>query len=105
MTSKRVINAWIVPIPDLPVNPYNFFVNVNINSQNYVFTFMFYGERWHLWVTFPDNTRREAGIFPNVTSWTGYTDFGLTIATTLAEIGQNDLQKLTIYLVEWSTNL
>ncbi len=99
--SKTIAAAWTIPIPQLPTNPFNFQTTISVNGSLYIFEYRFYQARWHLWVTFPDLQKREAGIFPNVTSWTGYLDYGLFIKTDLDFIGQNDLDKITILLLKW----
>lgn len=98
---QEVKNAWIVPIPQIPDNSFNFSFNVTLNGSQYTYVFKFYGGLWHLWAYFPDLTIREAGIFPKDVNWSAYDDFGLLIKTTLDSIGQNDLGKITLYLVEW----
>ena len=64
-------------------------------------TFKWLGGRWKLWVELPDGSVREAGVQPNVTSWSGFSDFGFFIKTDLTAIDYSSLFLCELYLVTW----
>lgn len=65
------------------------------------FEFHYFNAGWNCWVTLPDGTVRQAGVYPNVISWSGYLDYGLYFKTDLAEIKEDSLLLATPYLIKW----
>lgn len=57
--------------------------------------------RWNCWVTLPDGSVRQAGVEPNVVSWTGYDDYGLVFQTSLPAIDFNSLFLTEMVLITW----
>lgn len=75
--------------------------NVVCSSGSFTFHFKWFNDRWNLWVTLPNGVIREVGVYPNVTSWTGHSDYGVHISTDLTVIGFNSLSLIKIYLITW----
>jgi hypothetical protein len=88
--------SWIVGIPNLPANPVNFIFSTGLPSGKWTFRFMWFLGVWNLWVALPTGEIRQAGVYPNVASWTGFNDYYLNFVTTLDSIGQNDLGNVTL---------
>lgn len=88
--------AWIVGIPNLPANPVNFSFTTNLPSGKWTFRWQWFLDVWNLWVTLPSGEVRQAGVYPNAISWTGFRDYYLQFITTLDSIGQNDLNRITM---------
>lgn len=65
------------------------------------FLFKWMNGRWNCWVTLPNGETRGAGVYPNVTSWSGFLDYGLLFKTDLAEINFQNLLMTEIYILKW----
>lgn len=89
-----------VNIPNIEIQD-NFKFDAISEAGTFTFNFKWFNDRWNLWVTLPDGTIREAGVYPNVTSWTGSTDYGLHFQTTLGEINYSSLNLVEIYILTW----
>ena len=72
-------------------------------TQYGTFTLLFkwLNNRWNCWVTLPSGDVRQAGVYPNVTSWLGFLDYGLIFYTALQNIQYDELFTTELYLVEW----
>ena len=88
--------AWTVATPNLPTNPFNFVFTSNLPSGRFGFKFMWFNNIWNLWITLPSGEIRQAGMYPNTISWTGFFDYYFRVLTTLDSIGQNDLNNVTL---------
>jgi hypothetical protein len=100
---KTIQTAYLIALPDIGLNPAVFSFLVNTQSGVFELTYRWdvIAENWLLYVTLPDGSVRQAGVYPNTMSWTGYLDFGFYIQSDLANIGQNDLPNTAQYLVVW----
>lgn len=92
--------AWKIGVPVLEQNPVNFNFSATLPSGKFTFTLKWFLNQWNLWVTLPSGELRQAGTFPNTVSWTGFKDFYLQFITTLTEIGQNDLNSVTMVVYQ-----
>lgn len=97
---KELQSASLVNWPAEEVSE-NFEFDVIDTDGNFKFSFKWINERWNCWVTLPDNSVREAGVYPNVVSWTGYLDYGLVFKTSLSEINYNSLLLTELYILKW----
>ncbi len=88
--------AWIVGVPNLPADPVNFTFSSNLPPGKFTFRWQWFLNVWNLWVTLPTGEIRQAGVYPNAISWTGFRDYYMQFLTTNAEIGQNDLNGVTM---------
>lgn len=79
----------------------NFKFDAVTEAGTFTLNFRWFNNRWNLWVTLPDGTIREAGVYPNIVSWTGSTDYGLVIKTSLADIDYNSLTLTEILIITW----
>lgn len=90
-----------IPFPEMESLVENFSFDCVCTPGSFTLHFKWLNGRWNLWVTLPDGTVREAGVYPNVISWTGCTDYGLEIKNSLSEIDFNSLLLLEIHLIKW----
>lgn len=79
----------------------NFQFTVVSEYGNFQFQFQWFANRWNCWVTFPDETKKQAGVYPNVISWTGNPEYGLVFSTPLPEIDFNSLFLTELYIIKW----
>ncbi len=99
--NKTIKELYQVFLPQLEADTAGFSFIAKVKGNSYTFTFK-YGINWNATVSFPDSTKRDAMLSPNMTNWSSYTDFGLFCKTDLMGIGQNDLSKVSLYMVEWA---
>lgn len=97
----RVIeSASLVAWPDGDADE-NFTMEAIDTAGVFHFHFKWLNNRWNCWVTMPDGTTREAGVYPGVMSWTGFLDFGLVFVTDLPEISRTSLYMTELYILKW----
>lgn len=70
-------------------------------AGTFTFKFKWLNERWNCWVTFPDGSVREAGVYPGVVSWSGFKDHGLLFRANTAALDYDNLLLSEIYLLTW----
>lgn len=90
-----------IPFPDMEITE-NFQFNCACESGSFTFLFKWLNGRWNLWVTFPDGSVRQAGVEPNVASWSAFSDYGLIFATNLSKIDYNSLFLTEMALLTWA---
>lgn len=100
---KTIKTAYGITTPSVGENPVNFTFPAVVAGNRYEYTFRWYDNIWHLWVTFPSGEIRQALVTPGSVAWTSFIDWGLAIVTSLLSIGQNDLSKVQFVMVEWDT--
>lgn len=98
---RSIKNTYLVPYPDLDTPAENFTFNCVLPSGTFSFHFKWLNNRWDLWVTLPDGTVRQAGVYPNVMSWSGHTDYGVIFNTSLSDIDFSSLFLTELLIVEW----
>lgn len=96
-TIKQVEN---VSFPDADTQE-NFEFEALCESGTFTFHFKWINESWSVWVTLPDGTVRQAGVYSNVINWTGNSDYGLVFVTELETIDFNSLFSTSLYLITW----
>ena len=79
----------------------NFEFDTIASGGTFSFHFKWFNDRWNLWVTLPDGSKRQAGVYPGVVSWSGYSDYGILFNTSLSEIDFNSLMLTELYIVTW----
>lgn len=89
-----------IPFPSGELSE-NFSFSCITESGTFTFLFKWFNNRWNLWVTLPDNSVRQAGVIPGVTSWSECQDFGLVFETVLETIDYNSLFLTEMYLLTW----
>lgn len=97
---KTVTETYTVSWPEIDICD-NFKFSTSINSETFEFRFKWLNDRWNCWVTLPDGTVRDAGVYPNVVNWTGYNDYGLIFSTDLADFNYNNLFLGTLVVAIW----
>ena len=65
------------------------------------FVFKWMNDRWNCWVTLPGGEKRQAGVYPNVISWSGFLDYGIVFETNLTEINFTSLLLTNLYILSW----
>lgn len=97
---KAIQNASLVHWPADEVSE-NFEFDVIDTDGTFKFSFKWMNDRWNVWVTLPDNSVRQAGVYSGVISWTGFLDYGLMFKTSLSEINYNSLLLTELYILKW----
>jgi hypothetical protein len=92
------ITAYSLTIPTIDEDTAHFNFNASVEALSFNFDFWFYAGSWHLFVSLPDESVREAAIYPNAQNWSGYTDYRLVASTVLDTIGQANLQDVLFQL-------
>lgn len=82
-----------------PVEQFKYSANTDLGF--FEFNFKWLNDRWDLWVTLPDETIRQASVYPNVMNWTGYLDYGLIFLTDLTEINFNSIFIPELIILKW----
>ena len=97
---KAISKTELVPFPsEDPQENFEFSCTADVGS--FTFHFKWLNGRWNCWVTLPDGSVRQAGVEPNVVSWTGYDDYGLVFQTSLPAIDFNSLFLTEMVLITW----
>lgn len=91
----------IIPFPEAEITE-NFEFEAATDTGTFKFIFKWFNKRWNCWCTLPDGTVRQAGVYPNVISWTGFTDYGLAFVTSLSEIDYKSLLLSELCLIQWA---
>lgn len=89
-----------IPFPDSDIQE-NFEFSAVCDDGTFTFKFKWFNDRWNCWVTLPDGSVRQAGVYPNVISGSGHTDYGCVFSTSLEDIDYNSLFLTTLYLITW----
>lgn len=100
MEQKAAKNIYKVQWPTSEVLE-NFSFSTVHPDGIFTFQFKWFNDRWNLWVTLPDGSKRAAGVLPGVLSWSGFLDYGLLFDTNLETIDFNQLFMTELYLVTW----
>lgn len=89
-----------IPFPSGDVSE-NFSFSCSAQGGAFTFHFKWFNDRWNLWVTMPDGSVRQAGVYPGVTSWSEFDDYGLVFETVMESIDYNSLFLTEMYLITW----
>lgn len=98
---KDIKYIQTVPFPDINEPVENFSFDCVCTAGTFSFHFKWLNDRWNVWVTLPNGEVREAGVYPNVISWTGFTDYGLVFKSSLKAIDFKSLLLAEITLIKW----
>ena len=98
--------AYMISLPDIGTDPFSFSYNVKTPSGNFNLRYRWNTENltWAVFITMPDGSVRQSGIFPNNVNWTAYPDFGFATLSDQASIGQNDLLNVQHYIIVWGAS-
>lgn len=97
---KQIKKAESIPFPKVELAD-NFMFDAVTDSGTITLHFKWLENRWRCWITLPSGEIRQAGVFPNVMSWTGFTDYGFIFMTNLSTIDYNSLFLTQAVLVQW----
>ncbi len=89
-----------VPFPGVRISE-NFTFDCSTSYGNFIFHFKWLNDRWNLWVTTPEGNVRQAGVYPGVTSWSEFSDYGIMFKTNQESIDYNSLFNTEMYLIKW----
>lgn len=99
MKEVKVLEKITWPVFDIQEN---FEFEVLTQSGTFNLHFRWLNNRWNLWVTFPDGSIRQAGVYPGVVSWSGFTDYGFYFQSNNEnEIDYSSLLLTEAYLITW----
>ena len=79
----------------------NFTFSCSAQGGVFEFHFKWLNNRWNCWVTLPDGTVRQAGVQPNVPSWSESKTYGLIFETALPAIDYSSLFLTELYIITW----
>jgi len=98
----RVIkNIYVVNLPKISDDVVTFTFSTQTPYGVFNFVLRWFDEAWHVWATLPSGEVRSAGCVPNVINWTGFTDYGLYVYSSLVNLGQFDLPGTSMVLLAW----
>lgn len=97
---KEIKSVEKIPWPDTEIVD-NFTFDTSAADGIFTFNFKWLNNRWNVWVTLPDKTIREAGVYPNIINWSGNIDYGLVFVSDLTSIDRTSLFLPEIYLIKW----
>ena len=97
---RTIKSLELVPFPETRIQE-NFSFDCMTEAGAFGFNFRFFNNRWNCWITLPGGKTREAGVYPNVVSGTGNTDYAFMFRTALSDIGFNDLFLTELYIIKW----
>ena len=88
-------------MPDMAEIQENFSFDISHPDGTFSVNMKWLNERWNCWVTLPSGEVRQAGVEPNVLSWSCFSDYGFMFKTSLATIGKASVLLPTIYIFSW----
>lgn len=97
MTAEAIVQ---IPYPSAELAE-NIEFSSTTDYGKFTFNFKYFNDRWNLWVTLPDGSKRQAGVNPNVINWSGSSDYGLVFKSALQTIGYSELFETELYLLKW----
>lgn len=97
---RQVKAVELIPFP-ANTDADNFTFDCMTERGTFSFNFRYFSKTWHCWVTLPDGIERQIGVYPNVVSDTGNTNFGFVFKTDMPEIGKSSLFFTELYLLSW----
>jgi hypothetical protein len=95
--------TYSISIPIVDTDTVNFSFNTKVPEGTFYLQMKWnkFKNAWTGYATIPDGSIRQFGIWPNVTSWSSFLDYGVRIDTTLASIGLNDISNVKLMLLIW----
>ena len=90
----------LVPWPSGDISE-NFEFSTSAQGGVFTFHFKWLNGRWNVWVTLPNGEVRQAGVLPNVTSWSEAKSYGLIFETNLPVIDYGSLFLTELYILTW----
>ena len=97
---KAISGAGLVNWPTEEVQE-NFQFDAIDSDGTFKFLFKWINGQWNCWVTLPNGQTRQAGVYPNVVSWSGCLDYSLVFETNLPEINYSSLLMTKLYILKW----
>lgn len=97
---KEIKSAVQVEWPNADITD-NFTFSALHPDGVFKFTFRWFNDRWNCWVTLPSGEIRGAGVEPLVTSWVGFTDYGIIFNTSLPYIDEDSLFSTELVIITW----
>jgi len=97
---RKITALQEIPFPQIDIQD-NFEFDAVCAPGTIHINFKWFSDRWHAWFTLPNGDVREAGVYPNVVTGSGHTDYGCIFVTDLASIDYNSLFLTTLYLITW----
>ncbi len=108
---RSVAASYRINWPSLASGTISFSFSTNTPSGAFQFTFRYLlnpvdgTSSWGGWATLPSGEVRQFGCRPDVADWTGFTDYGIVVDSTLPVLGQSDLvDNSTLWLIVWGAD-
>ena len=98
--ARQIKSLVTIPWPNEEISE-NFTFSAIDGDGVFTFHFKWINDRWNCWIDMPDGTTRQAGVYPNVLSWSQFLDYSLIFMTDLTQIDYNHLFMTEINLVKW----
>ena len=98
---QKILQKELVEWPDAEIKE-NFEFSVVADGGTFAFNFRYFFDRWHVWVTLPDEEIREAGVLGGVISWAECPKFGLTFETDSDIITYSGLFYSKLVIITWA---
>lgn len=98
---KSIKSALTFKVPDMETTLPNFTFSVLHDDGEFTFLMRFFNGSWNCWVTLPNGQIQQAGIYPNVVSWSEGDNYGLLVKTDLSTIDFSSIDKITLVILTW----
>lgn len=98
--TRKYKEIKLIPWPAAEIKD-NFKFEALVNGKQFTFNFKWQNNRWDCWVTFPDATVKQAGVYPGVLNWASALDYSLVFISELPELNKENLFLTSIVLIIW----
>ena len=94
------MTQYEIALPLIDEDTYQFSISVILPSATFECVFRWLNSVWVLFVTFPDGSIREAGVYPNVVSWKDFPDYQVVFTTDYTSIGRLDIGAIKMFMLD-----
>jgi hypothetical protein len=99
---NAIANVYLVNYPQINTGSESFSFESTNALGNFTFTFKWLNGQWNGWCTLPTSEVRQFGCVPDVVDWTGFSDYGIFIDSSLPILGVDNLVgNSTLYVIAW----
>ena len=93
--------SYQINLPKVPQNTYAFRFSTTFAGAGWAFKFIFMNNRWTCYASIPLLAVREASVYNNSLNWSGFPDYGCLFITSVPNMGVNDINSVTMYILDW----
>jgi len=94
------MTQYEIAMPEIDEDTYQFSISVVLPTTTMECVFRWLNSVWNLFVTFPDGSIREAGVYPNAISWKGFSDYWIVFTTDYTSIGRLDIGAIKMFILD-----